>query len=59
VTEKELGAFFSKFGEVHDCSFIRKYGSMLDTYMRVSKSKKNMEISEEKAIISAFTTNSI
>jgi hypothetical protein len=44
------------FGQVHECSFIRNYGPIMDVYMELSKKHKELEIAEEKAILKAFSS---
>jgi hypothetical protein len=43
--------FEQLFGEVHEVSFIRNFGSVIDRYLIAARKYRHFEIEEEKAIV--------
>jgi len=53
-TERELKYHFQNlFGPVYECSFVRNFGSFLETYMDVEEKLAEVELLEEKAFLKA------
>jgi hypothetical protein len=52
ATEEQIIAHFEEvFGKVHEVSFIRNFGSLIDKFMEAAKLARHLELEEEKATL--------